>query len=202
MSTNQRNLVLLLLMGILSLLLGLFVGTKLTKEPEVKTVTEVRYIKGDTIVDSVYVDRPVVVKPDTLDFLKACLEAGLVPKDTVQLTIRDTIMVLNDWASKKHYEQTLWSTDTTGTCTVAVDLQYNNLQNLSYQYTPVYRQTSTVVVKQRLFQPYVGAGISTSKDWLVSAGAIFHQHYGVMATYQQPFGVKDPTIALQALYVF
>lgn len=185
-------------------LLGFYAGYKSVKLPEPIIKTEVKYVKGETVHDSITIVKPVIIKPDTLDILAFCIESGLVPKDTV--TVHDTVtLMIQDWASKKHYQQTLWDNDTTGTCTINMDLQYNTLQNLTYTYTPIITNTLTteIIKKERIFQPIIGAGLTTNNNYLLSLGALYRERFGIMALYQHPFtGNKDYTLGIQALVMF
>ena len=207
----KKEIIILISSIIIALEIGFIIGYKSVKIPTPETIIKTEYIKGDVITEQILVKTPpVTIPPDTLNILEACIESGLYtevfPHDTVFQTTHDTVtVIITDWATKKHYEQTLWDTDTTGTCAVNVDIQYNDLQNLSYTYTPVTKSTvqNTVIVKERTFQPIVGAGILTNSSYTISAGAMFRERYGIMASYQHPFtNSKDYTFGLQALFMF
>lgn len=154
---------------IFALLLGIYIGKKTAP---VKTITKTEYIQGETIRDSIPYPVPykVTVPADTLKILQQCIKDGiyadLFPEkikyvtDTVYFEKEDTTKILEDWATKREYERTLFDSDTLGTFKLNTTVQYNRISDLKYEFTPMIKTVTTTEYRVRKILPFVGAGVS------------------------------------------
>jgi hypothetical protein len=197
-------------LGIIAL--GLFVlgffTYKWTHKPEV--ITEIKYIKGETIHDSIPVPYPDIeyIEPDTVDVIKRALASGrfsaLFPQaihDTLLVTSTDTSLVLHDWASLRHYKDTLLNDDTLGFLAVSADVQYNRMFNLGYTLTPVQKTVTNEVKTKHRYVPYLGAGIITNPAVVAQAG-LFIDNWGFAGQYQYDWKLQSHNGGLLVIYKF
>lgn len=198
-------------------LLCFYLGRKTIKEPTPKVVTE--YIKGDTIRDTIETLKPYkVVEPvDTLNIIKQCIKDGIYaelwPTRTeykeIIVTKEDTTTIMKDWATKRYYSETLFDSDTLGTCKFDSEVQYNRMRVMSYEYTPVTKVVTKTEYVTKLFSPYIGAG-ALYNPWdeiknpmlQVNGGFFIKEKYGVQLQYQHAFTSKDDYIGGAILYKF
>lgn len=143
----------------------------------------VRYVKGETIEKAVEIPIPYKVeipaKPIYL-YKKA---------DTVFSTLVaeiDTAAILNDWITKKNYKQNLFDNQY-GKLSIDASVQYNKLEFLKYNFTPIQKETATI--KQPVWMPYVGISYSTL-NYVGIGGGIFYHDLGIGAKYVTDFNRK------------
>lgn len=198
-------------------LLGLYVGRKTVR---VKEVTHTEYVALPPIHDSVPVDKPYKqIPPDTAKIIQDCVAKGLYSElfpykdktDTIY-TERDTTSILNDWATERLYTENLFDADTLGKLDVDIEVQYNRLSCISYTYTPMQKQTELTIVKEKMFEPFIGGGVTIGIDKCnnkltegisIQGGAFIKQNYGVSLQYQYMFGdVQMHEVTGQFIYKF
>lgn len=191
---------LVILAAVLLFLLGLKVGRQVA-EKNFKPTTVIEYVKGDTITDTVYTPKPVYVKTpaDTADIIKACVKDGiyteLFPEKVVEKLIEvptkeDTTAIIRDWGTKRVYEETLFDSDTLGTCKINAEVQYNRLNTYSYEFTPVIKQVTDTKYLTKKFGPFIGAGVMTNPSVVGMAGIFIDDKYGAAFNYQYEWELK------------
>jgi hypothetical protein len=206
--------ILIIIVVIILLFLGGFlVGRKTMK---VKTETIIEYVQLPPIHDTITQFKPKYIPADTANIIEACIEKGLYTElfpwkhDTV-FTAKDTTLILADWASRREYAETLFDTDTLGKLDVNIGIQYNRMDTLSYTFTPIQKQTTTIIVKEPVFEPFLGGGLSVGIDKnkvatpgaAVQLGAFIKQNYGVSLQYQYMFGnIQNHVVTAEFLYKF
>lgn len=198
MNINKWKLIAYIVAIIGFILFGFYLGraTIDLKEPEVI----IKYEKGDVIRDSIAYPVPYeVVKPiDTANIIKQCVKDGiyfdLFPEKTVvefvEVTKEDTLKIIEDWASKRLYKETLFDIDTIGKCTVDLSVQYNRMSLIGYTYTPVSKIVTTNIYNVKNFSPFIGAGllmIPKTDDWnfglSIDGGLFIKEKYGLKLQY-------------------
>jgi len=167
-NTNWKDAVAYVVIIIILLLIGFFVGRKTS---DGKVTVETKYITLPPIHDTVQNTYPVEVKTpiDTASILQDCIKKGIYVElfpykketDTVY-TSRDTAQIVYDWASVRKYKETLFDIDTIGKCDVDISVQYNRLDTMIYTYTPIHKQTTIEKQTIRTVSPFIGVGASTS----------------------------------------
>lgn len=198
--------------------LGFYLGRKTiaTDKPR----TEVVYIKGEKITDSIPYPVPYeVVKPaDTADIIRQCVKDGIytelfpekVITEYIEITKDDTTEIIRDWGTKRLYSEKIFDIDTVGTCTIDAAVQYNRLSLLSYTYTPITKQTTITQYRVKAFSPFIGAGLLVDNDFsdymnfipTVNAGFFIKEKYGVQVQYGKMLKNKNNLYGVSLLYKF
>lgn len=174
--------------------LGFLVGKKSVR---VTRIEDIKYVKGDSVyikVDSL-VPYKVVVPTDTASVIRKCVADGIYTElfpvihktDTLYATPYDPNNIITDWGTERSYSKVLLDNDTLGFAKVDAVVQYNRIKSLNAVVTPVVKSTSTTIIKERLFEPFLGLGIGTNSYGVVQAGAYFKGHYGFTYQYQRGF---------------
>ena len=219
MSNNQKKTLIVFVISILLFgALGFYLGRKTIDNGTPKT--EVTYIKGERITDSIpYPDPYYVSKPiDTANIIKQCVKDGiyteLFPEKTIteyiEITKDDTTAIMLDWATKRLYSETLFDIDTVGKCVVGATVQYNRLSLLSYDYTPIEKTVMITTNKVRLFSPYIGVGVFVDNDFKdyfnimpsASAGFFIKEKYGMNFQYAKSLKTQNNFYGASLLYKF
>ena len=190
--------------------LGVRVGKKEVLD---NIVTNTVYVPSEPIHDSIPVLIPVkeIIPPDTLNIIKECVKKGiyseLFPEKIVDNIVYvpdiDSTAIVQDWATTRYYSETLFDSDTLGSCTVDATVQYNRLSNLKYKYSPVVKYNQVLYTeKERALSPFVGAGISTPVGLTGQVGVFVKDDWGVSLTYNRDFIHKTDNFGLMCLYKF
>ena len=207
--TNWWKIAVFIIAGLFLLGLGFYIGRQ--REPETIIKTEIKYVELPPIHDTI--DKPVpykVVEPaDTADVILACIKSGkfaeLFPKqpgDTVYVTQQDSAAVIKDWATERLYSETLFDVDTLGKCVVDASVQFNRMQNMSYTFTPIQKQTETTTKTTRSFLPYIGGGLNTSGTFMAQGGMFFKQDAGFGVQYNYDPKTKTNSVGALFLWMF
>lgn len=153
-STSSKYKIWLIIIAILCLISGFFIG-RCTRKTQ--TVTE--YIEGKVIRDSIYL--PGASSEETPENPEYITKYDTIYKDSLIYVAEkvDTATILQDWIKKRSYDVCLFDVDTVGKMNVHADVQYNKLQTLSYDYHPVYKVITQY--KKPLFTPFIFGGINS-----------------------------------------
>ena len=188
--------------------LGFYIGR--SRDPEVITKTEVKYVELPPIHDSI--PKPVpykVVEPvDSMNIIMEAKMSGLlaelfpVEKDTVFVTKEDTAAVVKDWATERLYRETLFDLDTLGKFTFNAAVQYNRLASFDYTFVPIQKETETTIKTTRRYLPYLGAGMALNGSIMAQGGMFFHQDAGFAIQYQYDPKLKQNAVGGMFLWMF
>lgn len=199
-------------------LIGFYLGRKTVKEGD--THTEIVYVEGETIIDSIPYPVPkYIVKPsDTADIIMACVRDGIytelfperIVTEYVEIMKEDTAEILKDWGTKRMYSETLFDIDTVGKCVVDASVQYNRLSLLSYSYTPITKTVTITENRVKFFSPYVGVGALLRNDFTcytnvvpsVNAGFFIKEKYGLHFQYGRDFVTGNNLYGISLQYKF
>ena len=166
---KKRLIILFIVTAFLAATIGFFLGRSVIEK---EIVTNIKYIKGETIVDSI--DKPVPyaveIPADTLSIIQDCIKNGiyyeLFPEkpitEYVNITHKDTLAIVRDWAMKRLYDEVMFDSDTLGKMEIKMEVQYNRMGVLTYSFTPVHKHIETKIRQVKFFSPYIGAGFSYS----------------------------------------
>jgi hypothetical protein len=150
---------------VLALAAGFYLGRR---SVDVTETTTVEYHDLPTISVSVSAPAP-------LRFTVPEAPQWLYFTDTVtRQQVIDTAAILADWALRREYAARLID-DTTGTVDYSAIVQYNRLQNISLDYTPIQRTVTTTKIIQQRFTPFVLFGANTAGFGQVEGGVLFRQ---------------------------
>ena len=154
-----------ILIAIVMLAVGFLVGRWNTD-----TVESIKYVKGDTIHDSIEVPTPYEVKtpanpvlptkPDTVT-----LEGG---KEYITLKV-DTAKIISEYSAENLYNFNAFDNDTIGTMRIKQTLQYNKMKKFSYDFVPVRKEVT--VERKRVFSPFVTASVNSINGIGLGGGA-------------------------------
>ena len=199
-------------------LLGFYLGRKTMKEPNPRT--EIVYVKGKTITDSIPYPVPkYIIKPsDTADIIMACVRDGIYTElfpervvfEYVEIMKEDTAEIIRDWGTKRMYSETLFDIDTVGKCVVDASVQYNRLSLLSYSYTPITKTVTITENRVKLLSPYVGFGVLIKNGFsdytnlmpTANAGFFIKEKYGINIQYGRDFGTSNNIYGVSLQYKF
>jgi hypothetical protein len=205
---------LLIILGLFGV--GFYLGRK-TIKTDTKIVTE--YIKGDTIRDTLFYPQPIkIIEPiDTLNIIKQCIKDGIyselwpekVITEYIEVTKQDTTKIMNDWATKRLYSETLFQNDSIGSCVVNAEVQYNRMKLIGYNYTPITKQVTETIYKTKLFSPFVGGGYLIN-PWeekrnpiiTLNGGVFIKEKYGLQIQYMRTLNSKNDYIGGNVLIKF
>lgn len=111
----------------------------------------------------------------------------------------DTAAILKDWSLVREYKnKELFNNDTIGSMSIDAKVQYNQLQQVSYNYTPIRKVVK--IDKHQGLQPFIGAGINSQIKPVINTG-VFYNKYGVSYQYQTIDNWK-PVHSLSVIYRF
>jgi len=155
---------------------------------------EIRYIKGETIRDTV---------PLPVPYKEYYTKEILVPmkKDTeyvdgkpVFITMKvDTAAIIQDYTIKREYEKILFDNKENGKLTIGMNLQYNKLQdNITYKFTPVIQQ----IQKEKLLTPFIGVDYN-SFGYVGIGGGMYYHNVGIEGKYITNFSDKGFEIGMK-----
>lgn len=180
MTTKQT-----LIIGVAVLAAGFFLG-RCTIQPEIKT----EYIKGETIRDTIRTPYPVLVE------IPAKPQLPLKP-DTVWLSPEvpetDTAAIIAEYIKSRHYSEILFDSDTLGRLKVEAQVQYNILQALGYEFTPVTKQIT--VERKKVYEPFILTSVNTF-GYAGIGGGLFRNNLGITGQYLTNFRDEGVQIGL------
>lgn len=197
METNKINWKWLLVVAIAFLVIGFFAGRS-NSDVITKTVN----VPGKTIHDTVYADQITPINSEIPDSpnLPMKPETIKVKHDSivykkVYMTV-DTAKIIQNYITKNSYRKQLFNNEN-GKLTVSADVQYNLLQKLSYDFTPM--QKVTTVEKKRIFTPFLTGSYNSLGYW-GAGGGIYYYDIGVSAKYVTDFKQSGYEIGLNVKF--
>ena len=156
----------LIICNVACLVIGFFLGRWPTEVNEI-----VRYVEGKTIRDTI-----TRFVPDTVYLIgklkyKYVYISDTIYKDIPVIDREESIAeTVRDWNRTREYNRLLFDFVT----------QYNELQKLSYSFTPVYREK--MIVKKRVFEPFVSVSC-IQLSFFSMGGVFFYQDVGFRVEY-------------------
>ena len=156
-----------ILLIIVCLFIGFVVGRQTIQE---KVIT--KHLQGETIRDTI-----MNLVPDTVYFTselryKYVYRTDTIYKDVPVIDREATIAAtVEDWNRTKEYDKLLFDNEN-GKLNVNLSVQYNELQRLSYSFTPIHKETT--IVKKRVFEPFVSASYLVNNTFSVGGGFFYH----------------------------
>ena len=102
-----------------------------------------------------------------------------------------------------------FNSDTAGSCDVTVEIQYNRIKGVGYNYKPVYKTVTITQYDRKAFSPFVGLGLMASPSMnsmdlggSIMAGVFFKDRAGVYLQYNRLMGSNKDVFGLGAMYKF
>lgn len=156
-----------LLICVVCLVIGILIGRRFVEEKKV-----INYVQQETIRDTI-----TRFIPDTV-YLTGKLKYKYVYKiDTVYRDVpvvdrEGTILeTIKDWNQVRKYERVLFDNES-GKMSVDLHVQYNELQNLSYAFTPLGKEIT--VQKKRVFVPFVSVSCCRMNSFSMGGGFFYY----------------------------
>ena len=166
MSTLQRIIVILGL-----ILIGFLIGRWSTPIKE-----EIKYIKGETIRDSIPYPVPVDVEVPAKPVLPVIPDTIRIPGKPIYVVQKvDTSAIIQEYVLKKNYSETLFDNGTAGRLVVGAEIQYNSVNKFWYDYDPITKQITQT--KERKVIPFVSASGNTFGIY-GAGGGFFYNNTG------------------------
>ena len=150
---------------IVCLATGFVIGRKTVPDK-----TEIKYVKGAIIRDTI--PFPIPIRE--------------IVHDTIRLVEYDTVRTLIDWNTERFYTERLFS-DNKGVLDISATIQFNKLQNFSYEFLPIYKEIT--IYKEPLYVPFVGMSYN-SLNYVTLSGGLFRKDVGVELQYVTNFRQK------------
>ncbi len=171
----MKNLIIVFIVG---LIIGFFIGRSTIKEGEVK------YVKGDIVRDTVPVPYPVEV--EVPKYIKLPMKKDTLWVDKVRYITEhiDTATIIKDYIIERTYSLKVFD-DMNGKLDATAKVGYNKLLGFSYDYTPL--QKHVIIKEKKLFTPFVSGSYHTYKA-LGVGGGVFIKDLGVEYLYNVSLG--------------
>lgn len=156
-----------ILLIIVCLFIGFVVGRQTIQE---KVIT--KHLQGETIRDTI-----MNLVPDTVYFTselryKYVYRTDTIYKDVPVIDREETITeTIRDWNQTREYRKMLFNNES-GKLSLDLSVQYNELQRLSYSFTPMHKETT--IIKKRVFIPFLSVSCSQLNTFSVGGGFFYH----------------------------
>lgn len=188
----KKNIAIGVLIALLLIGVGFLLGRWTQEQPKPK----IEYIKGETIRDSIPYPIPVAVEVPAKPILPMKPDTLRLPGEKIYVAqVVDTAQIIAEFIQKRTYKETLLNQDTIGTLIVDAVVQYNTLQHLGYEFTPVHKQI-TLPKKPPLFTPYVHVSVSTL-GYYGLGGGVYIKNTGLGVRYVTDFYRRGWEFGLQ-----
>ena len=145
----------LIICSVACLVIGFFLGRWPTEVNEI-----VRYVEGKTIRDTI-----TRFVPDTVYLTGKLKYKYVYVPDTIYKDVpvidreKSIVETVKDWNKTRKYKKMLFDNES-GKLSVDLFVQYNELQCLSYTFTPTCKETT--MVKKRVFEPFISTSFGAN----------------------------------------
>ena len=100
----------------------------------------------------------------------------------------DTAAIISDYIMKKSYNVIAFDNKEIGSLRIFPTVQYNQLSGLSYEFTPIQKQTT--IHKEKVWNPFLSGSYSTFGN-IGLGGGIFYHNLGIEYQYQKDLLSKN-----------
>ena len=158
------------------------------------TISEkIKYVKGETIYKTITKDS-LVYKSEIPDNPIYPTKIDTFYVDSIQyktITI-DSAKVLKEYIQKRTYDIKLFD-DKNGKLIVKPIIQYNELQSLPYEYTPISKEITKTI--QKTFTPFIHGGYN-SFGYSEIGGGIYYHDIAIQCNYVTDFKYNGISIGM------
>ena len=131
------------------------------------------YMKGETIRDTITCFIPDTVRLSGEVRYKYRYKTDTVYRDVPIVDREGTLKsTIEDWNLIRDYKRTLFDNES-GKLSVDFIVQYNELQRLSYSFTPMHKEIT--IVKKRVFEPFISASFYSNTSFSAGGGFFYHE---------------------------
>lgn len=197
MKTRLTPLLIIVILGFAVLAYQEYQEVKRLKS--VTNKTDVKFLHGDTLRDTIPIKEPIVIYRDTgsIRYLDA------IRKDSSRI---DSAKLLADYAMLRTYRNELFNNDSLGSLVLSSTVQYNRLSNLSYEFVPIHKVITKELVRigeqDPKVIPFIGVGITTNSQGLINGGVFLKNNIGFQGIYQYNLDTHKNSIGLGVMIKF
>lgn len=146
---------------------------------------KVEYVKGETVTNTVYVDKPYAVEIPAKPILPMKPDTIRIPGKLQYIaSIVDTAAIIANYIKRNKYNPILFDNNTQGKLQLDLAVQYNKLDSLGYTFTPMEKQTT--IIKQKVFTPFVSTSYNTF-GYFGAGGGVYYHNLGAGVKYLSDF---------------
>ena len=131
----------------IALVIGFFIGRSNTPTKEV-----IKYVKGETVYDSIQIPYPVSVIVPTKPVLPVKPDTIIIDSVEYKFLKVDTSAIIVEYISRKIYRPILFD-NKDGKIVLNLAVQYNKLDGIGYEFTPIHKETTKII--ERTFTPFI-----------------------------------------------
>ena len=186
MENNYLKTALVLL---ITLLIGVFIG-RLSNDK-----TKIEYIKGEMITDTIYREqlKPYASIVPDLPILPLKNDTVWIEGKPKPVLIVDTAKIIANYITENKYHQTLFNDQINGSFELDASVQYNELKQVSYKFTPI--QKVVTIQKKRILVPFLSGSMNYFKQVGIGGGFYYHD-LGLEAKYITDFKLKGIEVGI------
>lgn len=183
-----------------SVFLGLVCGLVLAPGVEYSQPF-VTYVPGETIRDTIYMGSDTV----------RLVEYVPTPGETKIITVYDPSGSIDstaslrataeDWNVKRDYSGNAFRNDTIGVFDYTATVQYNRLHSLSYEFTPITKNSVVEVKQKNVIKPFIFGGYNTNNNATFGAGLKF-KDVGYSLKYDRNFKTGSDAVGINMFIFF
>jgi len=164
---------------VIALVIGFFIGRGNTITKEV-----VKYVKGDTIHDSIPTPYPVKIIVPSKPVLPMTPDTIIIDSIKYHFIKVDTAKIISEYINRKTYRPILFDDKENGKLSLGLVVQYNKLDSIGYEFTPIHKETT--ITKERIFTPFINVSYN-SFGYIGVGGGLYYKNIGVGAKYITDF---------------
>ena len=155
--------------------------------------SKTKYVKGDTIRDTLLVDNPYEVEIPAKPVLPLKPDTIRIPGEKEIITLKvDTAQIIADYIKKNSYKKVMFD-NLDGKLIVSAVVQYNQLNRLSYDFTPIHKQTT--ITKKNILTPFLSSSYN-SFGIIGAGGGVYYHNLGIEAKYITDFSKKGYEVGI------
>ena len=156
----------------------------------------VKYIKGDTIYDTTYVDKPYEVVRPAKPVLPLKPDTIKIPGQPEIIALKvDTEKIIENYIKENKYKIQLFDNKENGKLVIFPIVQYNELKKIvPYEFTPI--QKVEEKQKERIIIPFVEIEGNSFKQ-IELGGGVFYHNVGISAKYITDFNVNGYGVSIK-----
>ena len=156
-----------LLLCVVCLVIGILIGRRFVEGEKV-----INYVQQETIRDTIMEFIPDTVYLTGELRYKYEYKVDTVYRDIPVVDREETIVeTIRDWNRVREYKRELFDNGN-GKMSIDLHVQYNELQNLSYAFTPLRKEIT--VQKKRVLVPFVSVSCCRANSFSVGGGFFYH----------------------------
>jgi hypothetical protein len=158
---------------------------------------EVKYLPREVVRGEIHTDTVFVMETLPLFPVLPLIPDTIYHNDTIYITQRvDTSAIIADYVVNREYTPVLFDSPTQGKLRLSTIVQYNKLQDLHYEFTPILREVTKYRIK--IWQPFLGISYNTLGETTLSAG-MFYNSLGIELLYAR---TNTPGCGIGVKYLF